>query len=81
MGVGAVTDAAFANMGKYIAKTPFVKTATEAFSTTKMGNAINKVSSKADRYYKSAMTRARNYGTEVHGKTVVNGIVSQGKRN
>ncbi len=74
VGVGAVTDAAFANFGKYVAKTPFVKNAAEAFNATKIGGKIDKVTKKADRYYRSAMSRARNTGTEVHSKTIMNDI-------
>ena len=80
VGVGAVTDAAFANFGKYVAKTPFVKNAAEAFNATKIGGKIDKVTKKADRYYRSAMSRARNTGTEVHSKTIMNGLISQGKK-
>ena len=80
VGVGAVTDVVFANMGKFIAKTPAVKKITEAVNSTAIGTKLNAIVSKSDRYYRSAMTRARNNGTQVHARTILNGLISQGEK-
>jgi RHS repeat-associated protein len=81
VGVGMVTDVVFANMGKFIAKTPAVKKITEAVNSTAIGTKLNAIVSKSDRYYRSAMTRARNTGTQVHARTILNGLISQGEKS
>ena len=49
-------------------------------NSTAIGTKLNAIVSKSDRYYRSAMTRARNNGTQVHARTILNGLISQGEK-
>jgi len=50
-------------------------------NSTAIGTKLNAIVSKSDRYYRSAMTRARNNGTQVHARTILNGLISQGEKS
>ena len=53
---------------------------TDVVNSTAIGTKLNGIVSKSDRYYRSAMTRARNNGTQVHARTILNGLISQGEK-
>ena len=45
-------------------------------NSTAIGTKLNAIVSKSDRYYRSAMTRARNIGGQVHAETILNVLFS-----
>ena len=49
-------------------------------NSTAIGTKLNAIVSKSDRYYRSAMTRARNTSGQVHARTILNGLISQGEK-
>ena len=49
-------------------------------NSTAIGIKLNAIVSKSDRYYRSAMTRARNTGAQVHARTILHGLISQGEK-
>ncbi|MBO6154050.1 MAG: hypothetical protein J6O60_01285, partial [Lachnospiraceae bacterium] len=67
---GTATDVVFGKLGAKMKKLPVTKELNKLFDKTH----LSQIGKKGDRYYRTALTRAKTLDTEVTWKTVRNGI-------